>query len=539
MTDEFDEVRQYFNGIDPPDARTVADVKSRFSSSAMASGIHPVRIGRSNRINAFRWAAAVFVVLAVGAAVLVPTLSHRTPTHGNGIHLQDRLTRLVVDDASVTVAAGSYDMTFSDTTTPATKVSTNPCQGVVQLKVGGPGQKLTTPSIEPCVTGNTLPPGVSTQNTLSSTSGHGTVDTNPYAMVTESNVGFLGPITLYDNGTDVWEMGGGDYGLSAPGQAGPGAALSGYAGSVEGTVGQVQGALDMESLASGTGYMDLEAHEIQGTQPAGTGSVDGVPVTIYKLSESGLLDPDIGGLTSEQISTIRAADAIIENSGFAGKTTWVSVDSEGYIREQKTQYTLPDGSMVTEDSILSNFGCAGTVLMPGQAGTSSPPANCVSPDTAGSTSTTTPSTGSLPQTSTPTTVTPSAPPTTIVPPTAPTTTPPSNGCISGTASIPVDISSASICITVGATLTVTFNYSHVSTGPVGGWIGPAEIDKTSVASLTNSSSDGSQLVATVKAVAPGTATVSAYFSQECSGGEPTPCTVPPQGWLRLVITVIN
>jgi hypothetical protein len=86
---------------------------------------------------------------------------------------------------------------------------------------------------------------------------------------------------------------------------------------------------------------------------------------------------------------------------------------------------------------------------------------------------------------------------------------------------------------------VTFNYSHVSTGPVGGWIGPAEIDKTSVASLTNSSSDGSQLVATVKAVAPGTATVSAYFSQECSGGEPTPCTVPPQGWLRLVITVIN
>ena len=161
-------------------------------------------------------------------------------------------------------------------------------------------------------------------------------------MVVESNVGALGAITLYDNGTDIWEIGGGNYGLSAPGQTGPGAPLSGYASSVEGTVGQVQGALDMEGLASGTGYLNLEAQEIQGAQPAGTGSVDGVPVTIYKLSESGLLDPDVSGLTAEQVSTIRAADAIIQKSGFSGKTTWISVDSEGYIREQKTQYTLPD-----------------------------------------------------------------------------------------------------------------------------------------------------------------------------------------------------
>ena len=90
-------------------------------------------------------------------------------------------------------------------------------------------------------------------------------------------------------------------GLAGPGQAGPGAPLSGYAGSVEGTVGQVTGALDMQGLASGTGYLDLEAREIQGAQPAGTGSVDGVPVTIYKLSESGLQDPDTNGLTSEQV----------------------------------------------------------------------------------------------------------------------------------------------------------------------------------------------------------------------------------------------
>ena len=121
------------------------------------------------------------------------------------------------------------------------------------------------------------------------------------------------------------------------------------------------------------GYLDLEAQEIQGAQPAGTGSVDGVPVTIYKLSQSGLEDPDISGLTSEQVQTIRAANAIIQSSGFGGKTTWVSVDTEGYIREQKTVYTLPDGSTVTADTVLSNFGCAGTVLMPGQQGSSAPP----------------------------------------------------------------------------------------------------------------------------------------------------------------------
>ncbi len=377
MSDELDEVRRYVDGIGPPDAGTLAKVERRLHSQAVESGIEPARIGRSGRVNAVRWAAAVFVVLAVGVALLVPSLGHRAAIPRSGAHLHDRLTRLVVDDVSVTVASGSYDMQFDDTTTPATPCAQSPGGGG---QGGSPGQTSGGASVEPCSTGNTLPPGIGTEGGLSSISGHGTVDTNPYAMVTESDVGPFGMITLYDNGTNVWEVGGGDYGLSTPGQAGPGAPLSGYAGSVEGTVGQVQGALDMEGLASGTGYLDLQAREIQATQPAGTGSVDGVPVTIYKLSESGLQDPDIGGLTAEQVKTIRAADAIIASSGFAGKTTWVSVDGAGYIREQKTEYTLPDGSTVRQDTILSNFGCAGTVLMPGQQGSSAPPSGCVSPD---------------------------------------------------------------------------------------------------------------------------------------------------------------
>ncbi len=306
-------------------------------------------------IRTVRWALGLFVVMAVCVALLVPTFGHHAPGHVGQPRLRDRLAQLVVDDVNVTVASGSYDMTYSDATTPPTQCP-----------------QTDTDSAAPC--------WEHSSGTLSPITGHGTVDTNPYAMVMVTNDGPLGTITLYDNGTDVWEMGGGDYGLSAPGQAGPGAPLSGYASSVEGTLGQVEGALDMQGLAGGTGYLDLEAREIQDALPAGSGSVDGVPVTLYKLSESGLQDPDTSGLTSQQVSTIRAADTIIKESGFAGKTTWVSVDTEGYIREQKTQYTLPDGSTVTGDTILSNFGCAGTALMPGQKGSSAPPSGCVSPD---------------------------------------------------------------------------------------------------------------------------------------------------------------
>ena len=357
MSDELGEVRRYFNETDPPDAQTIANIERRLevSMATEAGSARPVRPRRIRRVRAVGW-ATLLVALAIGVALLVPALGHQAPDHAGRTPLRDRLAQLVVDDVNVTVASGSYDMTYSDTTTSSTNCA------------------------QPATGSSPVPSTFCSTGQFGSISGHGTVDTNPYAMVTVTDVGTLGTITLYDNGTNVWEIGGGDYGLDGPGQAGPGAPLSGYAGSVEGTLGQLPGALDMQGLASGTGYLDLEAQEIQGAQPAGTGSVDGVPVTIYKLSETGLQDPDTSGLTPQQIATIRAADTIIEQSGFAGKTTWVSVDSEGYIREQKTEYTLPNGSTVSGDTILSNFGCAGTVLMPGQQGSSAPPSGCISPD---------------------------------------------------------------------------------------------------------------------------------------------------------------
>ncbi len=428
MTEEFDRIRDYVSSLPPARSELLeaarSDLDDVMAHEVAADDRAP---GRSKR---WRWWADLpqsrrrgrkpILVLGFAAlltvAVVVPIIVGH-PAHGgrlvsNGHRPSTLLVKLVADDVNVTVAAGNYDMTYSDTTTPPSSCT---------QEMGGSGQAVGG-------TGGT-PEEFCGDSSFSDITGHGTVDTNPYAMVTIGQVGSLGTITLYDNGTDVWEIGGGDYGLAGPGQAGPGASLSGYAGSVEGTVGREAGALDMQGLASGTGYLDLESTEIQGALPAGTGSVEGVPVTIYKLSLTGLQDPDLTGLTSEQVAAIRAADTVIQESGFAGKTTWVSVDADGYIRETRSIYTLSDGSTVSQDTVLSNFGCAGTVVMPGQTGSTAPPAGCVSPDTAGTarspaSTTTTPTTLASPSTNLPGSPSTTAPTTVPSPVNAPPPSPP-------------------------------------------------------------------------------------------------------------------
>lgn len=98
MSDEFDDVRRYVSGIDPPDAQTMARVGGRLDAAMTASAVRPGRKGRTRPAHTVRWTVAFFVVLAVGLALLVPT-GHRTPTHVSGahvqggVHLQDRLAR--------------------------------------------------------------------------------------------------------------------------------------------------------------------------------------------------------------------------------------------------------------------------------------------------------------------------------------------------------------------------------------------------------------------------------------------------------------
>ena len=416
MTDEIDRLKEYVASLAPASPEALDAARNHLDEAiSLEMGVDAGVSEQTERTpasggvaSASRRCRKLVLVLGLAAllavAVVLPIVTDNRPGSGptTGEHRPSKiLVKLVADDVNVTVASGGYDMTYADTTSPSS-TCVQPVGGA--NAVGGGPNVFGGGANAVGGQGGQSAPGRCPVNPLSVITGHGTVDTNPYAMMTVGQVGSLGTISLYDNGTDVWEVGGGDYGLAGPGQAGPGAALSGFASSVEGTLGQQAGALDMQGLASGTGYLDLEATEIQDAEPAGTGAVNGVPVTIYKLSMSGLQDPDLTGLTTEQIATIRAADAIIEQSGFSGKTTWVSVDADGYIREVRSEYTLSDGSTVSQDTVLSNFGCAGTVLMPGQAGSTAPPSGCVSPDTAGTGATTSP---------------PSAP---VTPPSSPSTT---------------------------------------------------------------------------------------------------------------------
>jgi hypothetical protein len=292
----------------------------------------------------------------------------------------------------------------------------------------GPGSNELLPASGQSVECTGIAPGGPSQQGSSVTTGSGTIDTDPFAMVAVSNVTGLGKITLRDNGTNVWEFGGANYGL-APGssETGPGSSLSGFAGLVEGTLGARQGALAMGGLASPTGYLNLDQSMISGANQTGAGTVDGVPVTIYQISISPAQDANVPGVNAEEAKTIADSASILKQQGYTGTTVLVSIDASGYIRQTRSVAHFSDGSTTSSQSTFSDFGCAGTVLMPGQTGATAAPAGCVSPDTGVAPTTTTstlPSTSTVPSTTPPSTTVPptTVPPTTVPSSPRPTTT---------------------------------------------------------------------------------------------------------------------
>lgn len=349
--------------------------------------------------------AALVTLAAVGVPVgIVLTAGgggdgHRAHhlVHGSAFHQ-------VVSALNATVDSGSFDITYqSDAPTPPTTSTTQPRCG---------------PTATPKATSSPIPvcrPIAARGLTIS---GHGVTDTHPFAQETVSNVPGFGVITTFDNGTDLWELGGGNYGLSGgAANSSPGSPLSGFSNLVVGTLGPEQGAFDLLGLASPTGNFELEQTEITRADEIGTSTVDNVPVTVFQV----MLDPsELAGmqtLTSQQAMTIRGALALLEQQGFTGETVKVSIDASGFVRQTQSVASFSDGTTISGETTLSDFGCAGTVVMPGQQGASNPPANCVSPDTGRPTTTTTittpPSTSSTTGTpGTPGTTTASTPPAT-------------------------------------------------------------------------------------------------------------------------------
>ena len=230
----------------------------------------------------------------------------------------------------------------------------------------------------------TFQPGTESDQQVSSppttTSGFGVVNLSPYAMLSTNSADSSFPnVTAVVDDTDVWEFGAGDYGTGGSGRAAPGSPLPGFAQLVEGSLGQGQGALAMIALANPSGRLSLDQSMVSSVQQAGTGSVDGVPVTIYRVSIDLSRVLDQSGLSTGQQTTMSQALAILSSQGYEGTSEIISIDADGFIREVKSVASFSNGGSMTSDTTLSEIGCAGTVT-PGQPLASPAPPGCVSPD---------------------------------------------------------------------------------------------------------------------------------------------------------------
>lgn len=402
-----------------------------------ASGDHPSIVPEpSGRSGAPRTTAArVLVVVALAVCAAVPLavayqLSHRRPPHrvavDNPNHkatdaklvhgLAETAVRSALDD---TTGVNSFDLAYSITETPPTQSSpttTTRCPMYVDPGgvVNGGGQST---RLERQNNGD-KGPGAAVTCTVgsndahrTSVTGHGTVNISPKAMIATANIAGNIDVTVRVDDSTVYEsMGSGSKEgytpVPAPARgAEPGQTLSGFAGLTEGTLGNRAGASAMIAMASPNGYLSLDKQAITGAAQTGTGTVDGVAVTNYEVAvdPSRLLDQ--GDLSAEERTAITEAITVMHSEGYTDTRVAVSVDGAGFVRRTISVNNYADGGAVTFDATTSNFGCAGTIVMPGQSAPPSTSVQCVSPDATTTTST-----------SFPATVPPSAPTSTISPP---------------------------------------------------------------------------------------------------------------------------
>lgn len=257
--------------------------------------------------------------------------------------------------------------------------------------------------------------------------GSGIIDTGPMAMAASAAISSSLDVGVRVDTTDVWEVGSGDNQVQPADDTGDdGQPLSGFAGVVEGTLGQDEGAVAMVGMANPTGYLDLDQAGVTGADAVGTGSVDGVPVTEYRVGVDLAQLAGSPAVTAEEATTIDAALGRLQADGYTGTVVTVSVDGAGYIRRAVSVASFASGRTVTLDATFSDFGCAGTVGMPGSSGTPAP-AGCTSPDqpgSAGAAATTTTTTTAVQPSVLPTVVptTSGVPSTTAAPPSTTSTT---------------------------------------------------------------------------------------------------------------------
>jgi hypothetical protein len=338
-------------------------------------------------------AAACLLAVGVPVGLLVSSGSAPPATHGKidaqlsaGVAKKSVLAAL-----SATTDSGSFAFSYQLTQSP--------------------GTATTTTTLPACGIDTAGPCGTNTDDSTSVT-GSGIIDANPMAMAVSASINGGLQVGVRVDPTTVWLTSNDDNGLTpvrsdvsgptyvagpgvttdqVPDQVDSGTPLPSFASITESTLGQRAGAVAMMGMASPTGYLNLVAPAVSSATEVGASTVDGVSVTQYALT----IDPSslatAPGVTDPEATTITAALGVLNTAGMTSIKDLVSIDASGFIRESASTVSFTDGGTVTLDGHLSNFGCAGTLLMPNQPGVSTPPANCTTADTgqAPTTSTTT------------------------------------------------------------------------------------------------------------------------------------------------------
>lgn len=380
------------------------------SAYAAADGLwldddrHPAR----RRVASGPRVAIAVAIAACLLAIAVPAIVFSTAgrSHDAGRHAGNARQK-VLAALSATTDSGSFDFTYDLSSIPAAGASTTAPMTTCQAVTGGA-------SIPPAFTGGsasnatTIPPVCEPQQTdvEEDVTGSGVIDTNPMAMVASANIGDGLDVVVRVNPQTVYELGTGSSTglLPSPSDANAaGQPLSGFAGLVEGTLGTDNGAVAMLGMASPTGFLDLYQQDFSSASQIGTSTVGGVPVTEYQVTQDLGQLPSEPGLSPEETATVKAALALLDQSGYVSETADVFVDQSGYIEQVKSTLDFADGSTTSLEATFSDFGCAGTVVMPGQQGSGTPPAGCSSPNSTATRSANQSSTSSSVPSSTPTT----------------------------------------------------------------------------------------------------------------------------------------
>ena len=320
-------------------------------------------VSRRDRSDPRRQLAIVLVVVVCLAAAAIPVTirlrsdDHTRPTRATKRFVDPKQARIEVGAAlAATIAARNYRITsVLSETAPAGSVARGP--------------------------------------TFSSVA---TVNVAPLAMVATSDI--AGHITSWTDGTRQWELGGGNYGLTSPAGIGPGQPISGFTPLVVGTLGQREGGVAMMGLSSPNGHLDLTAQSITSAAPVGTSTIAGDSIKEYVVHVNASELVHQPGMTAEQVKTAADGFQLLDQEGYTGTTERVGIDEAGYLRESHTVWNFADGGTVVADTTFSDYGCAGTVVLPTQTPQAPPAATCTSPDPAATTPPTSAASASEPST---------------------------------------------------------------------------------------------------------------------------------------------